>query len=156
MPDVSWCIKGGSRGYVTTRPLEWPIGKKESGWRLTVATGREFESSVPELKYKKRWLQSLLGWFQPFTWLMRPDDPFFLKSACIHDVLLEDGYRVAFADSQWFEAALPTKLTRLNLGLPIWRCACATSGGSRKSAPDYSAQGPRWDLGRIGWSPNGS
>ena len=106
VPDVSWCIKGGSRGYVTTRPLEWPIGKKESGWRLTVATGREFESSVPELKYKKRWLQSLLGWFQPFTWLMRPDDPFFLKSACIHDVLLEDGYRVAFADSQWFEAAL--------------------------------------------------
>ena len=83
MPDVSWCIKGGSRGYVTTRPLEWPIGKKESGWRLTVATGREFESSVPELKYKKRWLQSLLGWFQPFTWLMRPDDPFFLKSASI-------------------------------------------------------------------------
>ena len=61
VPDVSWCIKGGSRGYVTTRPLEWPIGKKESGWRLTVATGREFESSVPELKYKKRWLQSLLG-----------------------------------------------------------------------------------------------
>ena len=35
-----------------------------------------------------------------------PSDPFFLKSACIHDVLLEDGYRVAFADSQWFEAAL--------------------------------------------------
>jgi hypothetical protein len=37
---------------------------------------------------------------------MHPDDPFFLKSACVHDVLLEDGYRVAFADSQWFEAAL--------------------------------------------------
>ena len=51
---------------------------------------------------------------------------------------------------------LATKLTRLNLGLPIWQCACATSGGSRKAAPDYSAQGPRWDLGRIGWSPNGS
>ena len=29
MPDVSWCIKGGSRGYVTTRPLEWWIGKYE-------------------------------------------------------------------------------------------------------------------------------
>ena len=106
MPDVSWCIKGGSRCYVTTRPLEWWIGKYESGWRLTVAEGRQFESSVPELKYKKRWLQSLLGWFQPFTWFLSPDDPFFLKSACIHDVLLEDGYRVAFADSQGFEAAL--------------------------------------------------
>ena len=59
MLDVSWCIKGGSRGYVTTRPLEWWIGKYESGWRLTVAEGRQLESSVPELKYKKRWLQSL-------------------------------------------------------------------------------------------------
>ena len=29
-----------------------------------------------------------------------------MKSACIHGVLLEDGYRVVFADSQWFEAAL--------------------------------------------------
>ena len=52
MPDVSWCIKGGSRGYVTTRPLEWWIGKYESGWRLTVAEGRQFESSILELKYK--------------------------------------------------------------------------------------------------------
>ena len=30
-----------------------------------------------------------------------------LSEIClIHDVLLEDGYRVAFADSQWFEAVL--------------------------------------------------
>lgn len=90
MPDVSWCKKGGARGYVTTRPLIWWIGKKESGWLLIVPAGREFESSVP----------------RGLRWLFSPDDPFFLKSACIHDTLLEEGYRVAFADSQWFEAAL--------------------------------------------------
>lgn len=90
LPNVSWCRKGGKRGYVTVQPIEWWIGKKESGWKFTVPVGREFESSVPRL----------------LTWLFSPDDPFFLKSAAIHDALLEDGFRQAFADSQWFEAAL--------------------------------------------------
>lgn len=76
--------------YVTTQPIEWWIGKKESGWKLTVPVGREFESSVP------CWL----------TGVFSPDDPFFLKSAAIHDTLLEEGFRQAFADGQWFEAAL--------------------------------------------------
>lgn len=88
--DALWCVKGGARGYVTTRPLDWWIGKKNSMWLLTVPAGREFESSVP------RWL-----W-----WLFSPDDPLFLKAACIHDTLLEEGFRQAFADSQWFEAAM--------------------------------------------------
>lgn len=87
---TGWCKQGGSRGYVTTRSLEWWIGKKQSGWLLDIPAGREFESSVPQ------WLQ----------WLWSPDDPYFLKSACIHDALLEEGFREAFADSQWFEAAL--------------------------------------------------
>lgn len=89
-PDVSWCRNGGSRGYVTVQSIEWWIGKKESGWLFIVPIGTEFESSVPW------WLK----------WLFSPDDPFFLKAAAIHDTLLEDGYRQAFADSQWFEAAL--------------------------------------------------
>jgi len=55
-----------------------------------VPGGWEFESSVP--------------WF--LHWVFSPDDPFFLKSAAIHDYLLEKGFRQAFADSQWFEAAL--------------------------------------------------
>lgn len=101
MPDTSWCIAGGARGYVTVAPLEWDIGKRESGWQLAVPTGQEFESSVP------RWLH----------WAFPPSDPFFLKSACIHDYLLESGFRPAFADSQWFEAALsehaPPLRTRL-------------------------------------------
>ncbi|MFS4582925.1 DUF1353 domain-containing protein [Phaeobacter sp. C3_T13_0] len=89
-PDTNWYRKGTSRSYATTRDLSWSIGKKDSGWLLTIPAGREFESSVPA------WLH----------WLFSPDDPHFLKSAVIHDTLLEEGYRVAFADSQWFEAAL--------------------------------------------------
>jgi hypothetical protein len=90
MQVTSWCIKGGARGYVTTRTVDWWIGKKDSGWEFSVPAGRAFESSVP------RWL-----W-----WLYSPDDPLFLKPACIHDTLLEEGFRQAFADSQWFEAAM--------------------------------------------------
>ena len=90
MTDRNWCTKGGARGYITTRPVWWWIGKKDSGWLLAIPAGREFESSVPF------WL----------SWAFSPDDPFFLKSALIHDALIEDGYRLAFADSQWFEAAL--------------------------------------------------
>lgn len=89
-PDNSWCRPGGSRGYVTTQPLEWWIGKKNSGWLLTVPVGKEFESSVP----------------RGLHWALSPDDPFFLKSAAIHDTLLETGCRFWFSDSQWFEAAL--------------------------------------------------
>ena len=88
MPD--WCTRGGSRGYVATQPLNWQIGKKGSGWVLTVPVGKEFKSSVPRILH----------------WVFSPDDPRFLKSAAIHDTLLEAGYRRAFADSQWFEAAM--------------------------------------------------
>jgi hypothetical protein len=95
--DTSWVKKGGARGYVTKRAFSWSIGKKDSGWVLVVPEGREFESSVPRL----------------LRWLFSPDDPYFLKSAVIHDVLLEDGFREAFADSQWFEAALSVHAPRL-------------------------------------------
>ena len=75
---------------------------------MTVPQGREFESSVP------RWL-----W-----WAFSPDDPFFLKAACIHDTLLEDGYRQAFADSQWFEAAMSEHAPPLR----TWLAYCAMRG----------------------------
>lgn len=86
---TSWCGPGEQRRYAVTRELHWDIGKRGSGWVLTIPVGREFESSVP------RWL----------TWVFDPDDPAFLKSAAIHDMLLEEGYRVQFADAQWIEAA---------------------------------------------------
>lgn len=99
-PDNVWCKKGGPRGYITTRPFLWHVGRKSSGWVLHIPDGRPFESSVP----------------RGLHWAFSPDDPFFLKSAVIHDVLLERGYRPAFADSQWFEAALSVHAP----GLPTW------------------------------------
>jgi hypothetical protein len=96
IPDTSWCRKGGPRGYVTTEPIEWWIGKKNSGWMFTVPAGCAFESSVPV------WL----------NWVFSRDDPFFLKSAALHDMLLEEGYRNEFADSQWFEAAMSVHAPR--------------------------------------------
>jgi hypothetical protein len=94
MPD--WCKPGGSRGYVVTRSFGWNIGRKASPWVLTLEAGREFESSVP------RWL----------TWAFLPDDPLYLKAAAVHDKLLETGHRRAFADSQWYEAALSERAPR--------------------------------------------
>ena len=90
LPDVSWCVKGGSREYVVVRSFGWWIGMKDSGWMLEIPVGKEFESSVPW------WLK----------WVFSPDDPFFLKAAAIHDALLEMGTRNLFADSQWIEAAM--------------------------------------------------
>ena len=101
IPDNDWCEEGGPRGYITTQSIHWNIGKKESGWVFDIPAGRAFESSVPFALRK----------------IFSPKDPFFLKSAVIHDSLLEAGYRQAFADSQWFEAALsvhaPALRTRL-------------------------------------------
>jgi hypothetical protein len=124
MPDGSWCIKGGARGYVTTRPLEWWIGKERSMWLLTVPSGREFESSVP----------------RGLRWLFPPDDPHFLLSACIHDTLLEHGFRQAFADSQWFEAAMSEHAPPLRVWLAysairtrrfaLWASGCGQNNTS--------------------------
>lgn len=94
-PD--WCRREGA-GYVTTAPILWAIGKKNSGWVLCIPAGFAFESSVP------RWL-----W-----WAFSPDDPAFLKAACVHDRLLLEGYRRAFADSQWLDAARSEHA-------PVWR-----------------------------------
>lgn len=90
MPNLYWVEKGGSRGYVVKKTIVWSVGKKHSGMNFIVQRGFEFESSVPRALH----------------WLFSPDDPYFLKAAAIHDCMLEEGYRRAFADSQWFEAAL--------------------------------------------------
>lgn len=95
---VAWCKKGGSRGYVVTAAFTWDIGRAGSDLKLHVPVGREFESSVP------RCLQ----------WLWSPDDPYFLKAAVVHDILLEDGNGAVFSDSQWFDAAA-------SVGAPMWR-----------------------------------
>lgn len=99
-PDISWCHKGGTRGYVTTRPVSWNLMWKGSPYVLDIPPGQEFESSVP------RCLQ----------WLWSPDDPYFLKAALIHDVLLESGARGFEADSQWRAAALSEKAPTIRTG----------------------------------------
>lgn len=92
-----WGIeKGGSRGYRTTRSVQWPIGKKGSQHIEIIPSGFEFESSVPS------WL----------TRVFPPDDPHYLLSACVHDWLLEAGFDTDFADSQWLAAARKSRAPR--------------------------------------------
>lgn len=97
--------QGGPRGYVTTKDLPWPIGKKGSVHIEVVPEGFSFESSVPRLRYSTALGTDLLGWFQPLEWVFPPDDPDFILSACVHDWLLEAGYDADFSDSQWLAAA---------------------------------------------------
>jgi hypothetical protein len=89
-PDLSWCERGGARDYIATRQIVWVVGKSASGWHVTVPEGREFESSVPRC----------------LRWLWSPYDPFFVKAAAVHDVMLETGFSRATADAQWFEVAI--------------------------------------------------
>ena len=105
MVDNSWCKKGGSRGYVTVKEVTWSIGIKNGPYVLTIAPGREFESSVPKF----------------LQWLWSPDDPYFLKSALIHDHLLEEGWRRQSADAQWYEVALSNHA-------PVWKTRIAYIG----------------------------
>ncbi|PIE13834.1 MAG: hypothetical protein CSA70_03715 [Rhodobacterales bacterium] len=101
MPDVSWCEKGGARGYVTTRAVFWSLMWKGSPYVLEIPPGREFESSVP----------------RALRWVWSPDDPQYLKAALIHDTLLESGSRWIEADSQWFAAALSEDAPRVKTAL---------------------------------------
>lgn len=101
LPDVSWCRKGGARGYVTTRTVCWNLMWKGSPYVLHIPAGREFESSVPRI----------------LQWLWSPDDPFFLKAALIHDALLESGARGFEADSQWRAAALSEEAPAVRTGV---------------------------------------
>ncbi len=82
--------KGGSRGYYTVKAINWDVGKKGSGFTITVPKGREFESSVPRFLH----------------WVLSPDNLRYLLSAVIHDFLLEENYRAFFAAGEWYDAAL--------------------------------------------------
>lgn len=87
---TGWCARGTVRRWVTIQEVTWDIGLPNSGWRLAIPSDTGFESSIPRLLH----------------WLIDPDDPRFLLAALVHDVLLERGYKPAFADSQWVEAAM--------------------------------------------------
>lgn len=101
VPDTSWCAKRGSRDYVTVSEVRWHLMWKGSPYVLAIPAGREFESSVPRI----------------LQWLWSPDDPYYLKAALIHDVLLESGSRTFEADSQWRAAALSEKAPAFRTGV---------------------------------------
>ena len=82
--------KGGSRDYYTVKVINWDVGKKGSGFVITVPKGREFESSVPKI----------------LRWVLSPDNPRYLLSAVIHDFLLEENYRPFFVAGEWYDAAI--------------------------------------------------
>lgn len=93
---VNWEKRGDK--YFTTEPMTWNIGKKDSEWKMTIPANFEFENSVPRLAY----------------FFINPDDPYFLKAACIHDYLIETGFKRVFADAIWLD------VTRAE-NAPIWK-----------------------------------
>tara|TARA_R110002126_G_scaffold165178_3_gene313038 strand:- start:178 stop:516 length:339 start_codon:yes stop_codon:yes gene_type:complete len=105
MPRFDWCQPNGGTEYITTKPIEWHVGKKNSGLIITVPSGFKFESSVPRV-----------------LWLaFSPHDPFYLWAACIHDWLLENAYRPAFAAGEWYDGAM-------KYGAPKWKTKLAHIG----------------------------
>lgn len=84
---TDWCERLG-KGYITTAPLSWEVGRIGSGLTLTVPVGKPFDVSVPRF----------------VRWIFRPHDPRYRKAAALHDYTLADGWdRVsagaAFADA---------------------------------------------------------
>lgn len=69
---TGWYAPLDGRQYITTKPLSWEIGAKESGFLVTVPVDFVFDVSVP-------------AWA---TWLFDPHNPNYLKAACLHDHLL--------------------------------------------------------------------
>tara|TARA_R110000737_G_scaffold340221_2_gene362915 strand:+ start:13932 stop:14297 length:366 start_codon:yes stop_codon:yes gene_type:complete len=90
MTKQDWCKNTGGIEYVTTKPITWHIGKKNSGLIVVIPKGYPFQSSVP-----------LLLW--P---VFSPHDPQYLWAACLHDWLLEERYRPAFAAGEWYDGAM--------------------------------------------------
>lgn len=86
--------------YRTTRPLEYEIGLKGSGLRVTVPTGFETDlASVPR-----------------FLWpIFAPHDPRYAAAAVLHDCLYRwDGFTRVVADAVFYEAMRA-------LGTPRWK-----------------------------------
>lgn len=93
-----WYVPLPGPRFEVRHPVIWEIGRKGSGLWVTVPPGYVFDVSVPP----------------PLRWLFDPADPRYLKAACLHDWLLDDGwYRVTAAGV--FGAALRAD------GVGFWR-----------------------------------
>ena len=78
----------GGTTYRLWAPLQWDIGKKGSGWRLTVPEDRLFDLSVP----------------RGLHWLLSPHNRAWLPAAAVHDELLRLGFDRAFAAAEFRRA----------------------------------------------------
>ena len=68
--------------YQTAEPLRWEVGRAGSNLWVEVPVGYVFDVSVPRALWR----------------LFDPNDWRYLKAACLHDWLLDDGwYRVTAA-----------------------------------------------------------
>lgn len=82
-------VAGTDRTYVTSEPVVWHVGKKDSQFPLTIPAGTTFDISVPHG----------LGWIQS------PHDRSVLPGALVHDVLLREGHDPSFAAAEFRRSA---------------------------------------------------
>lgn len=101
MRKLDWCKPIGGITYITTKPVAWHVGKKGSGLIIKIPAGFEFESSVPRLLW----------------WVFSPHDPQYLWAACLHDWLLENEYKPAFAAGEWYDGAMAYHAPKLKTQL---------------------------------------
>lgn len=71
---IDWAKPLQGTDYMTVKDLSFDVGRKGSGWTVTVPIGFVFQVSIP------KWLR----------WLLNPHDVRFLKAAAIHDKMLID------------------------------------------------------------------
>lgn len=92
-----WCKQIGKEDFVTILPVTWEVGKVGSSLFYNVPTGFPFNVSIP-------WL---------FKWLFDPCDPRFLKAACLHDHMLENGWDRTTAAGVFNDALMAEGVSRL-------------------------------------------
>lgn len=76
--------------YIIDEDLYWDIGIKNSGWKLLLPKGFQFDMSVPSYLH----------------WALDPHDRKILMAAAVHDKLLIDGHDAAFASSEFRRACI--------------------------------------------------
>jgi hypothetical protein len=93
--------------YITTAELPWSIGSIVC---VTVPIGYVFDMSVPK----------------PVRWLVDPDNPLYLKAACLHDYTLYKGWdrilaAALFADALKQDGVGRFKRLVMTLSVIIWK-----------------------------------
>lgn len=107
---TNWYRRWGDK-YLVTSPLLWDIGRKGSGYTVTVPVSFGFDVSVP----------------RALRWLADPHDPRYLKAAALHDYLLHreqwDRWTAgaAFYAGLRVEKVSVTRAALMTLATILWR-----------------------------------